>query len=102
MNGDLEAALDEALAERLDRFYGDVVVARTMRTPKEFDRATAAAVQRAVQVIKRLFRDGPPERSSPFKRKRRGLGLLHGAVGDCGAGVGQGGPSTEPDLRLVE
>jgi hypothetical protein len=94
MTDDLEAALDEALAERLDRFYGDILVAKTMRTPKAVEQWTGAAVQRAVADIKRLCREGAPPRTSPFKKTRRGLGVMQGE--------GQGGSGSGGELRLVE
>jgi hypothetical protein len=94
MNDDLDAALDEVLR----RFAGEWGVAMTMRTPKLKEQWTNATVAGGVEAIKKVFAEGPPERS-PFRRTRKGWGLLNGA-GE--AGEGQGGPSTEPDLRLVE
>jgi hypothetical protein len=94
--------LDDAIAERLRRFDGDMLVARTMRTPKEKEHWTDAAVQRAVQDIRKLFKDGRPAKSSPFKYRKRHLGLLVGAVGDCGAGEGLPQEGARPALRLVE
>jgi hypothetical protein len=71
MNDDLEAALDEALAERLDRFHGEILVAKTMRTPKMQEQWTIAAVQRAVADLKKLFREGAPPRRFIAKVKPR-------------------------------
>jgi hypothetical protein len=91
MNDDLEAALDGALAERLDRFYGEILVAKTMRTPRMQEQWTNAAVQRAVADIKKLFREGAPPRR--FLARKGRLGLL--------PGEGQGGPRSG-ELRLVQ
>jgi hypothetical protein len=98
MTDDMDAALDKALRQ----FYSDMLVARTMRTEKSQQHWTESAVKRAVEKIKSLYRDGPPENTSPFQRVTRHLGLLNGAGGECGTGEGQPQDGDRPALRLVE
>src|SRR2546421_7813431 len=92
--GSMTDDMDAALAGALRKFYGEMLVARTMRTERTQEHWKDAAVKRAVERIKTLYRDGPPENTSPYQRVTRHLGLLNGE------GVREPG-TAPPELRVV-